>query len=59
MIRNYNKLGSVGFKPTLLVAGQMFGSGETTFGMNQCNFKNPYIENEFKKLPESEGESKL
>jgi hypothetical protein len=30
-------------KNTLLVTGQMFGSGKTTFGRNLFNFENSYI----------------
>lgn len=39
-------------KQTLLVSGQMYGSGKTVFGKQLFNFNNPYIksvfENEFK-----------
>jgi hypothetical protein len=50
-------VGSLPLKPYLLVSGQMWGSGKTTFGKHLFNFQNHYIEDllnaEPKLLPEA------
>ena len=43
----------------LLVTGQMFGSGKTTFGENILNFNDTHIAKEFLKIPESSGKDAL
>jgi hypothetical protein len=46
-------------KPRLLITGQMFGSGKTTFGENILNFNATHIAKEFENIPESLGKDAL
>ena len=46
-------------KQKLLLTGQMFGVGKTTFGSNLLNFENDHIANEFAKVRSSPGKEAL
>ena len=59
MISNWETRQDPKVKKTLLVTGQMFGSGKTTFGENLLNFDVKHIADEFSKISESPGKESL